>query len=161
MTFQFIHDLDALTLLVNMVDAPNVGLLLDIWDVVAGGGSLDSICKLPVGQIVAVQAAELPAGVPLAELDDKSRLLPGAENCRGDVLRGREVLGRGRLRRPGHPEAFPRPLPDPPPRLGRQADGRGVGAGVARRRAGFRATLRSHGRVDERLKRDWGLEIGD
>ena len=84
--FQFIHDLDALTLLVNMVDAPNVGLLLDIWDVVAGGGSLDSIRKLPVGQIVAVQAAELPAGVPLTELDDKSRLLPGAENTRGDVL---------------------------------------------------------------------------
>ncbi len=84
--FQFIHDLDALTLLVNMVDASNVGLLLDIWDVVAGGGSLDSIRKLPVGQIVAVQAAELPAGVPLADLDDKSRLLPGAENSRGDVL---------------------------------------------------------------------------
>ena len=69
-----------------MVNASNVGLLLDIWDVVAGGGSLDSIRKLPVGQIVAVQAAELPAGVPLADLDDKSRLLPGAENSRGDVL---------------------------------------------------------------------------
>ena len=84
--FQFIHDLDALTLLVNMIDASNVGLLLDVWDAVAGGGSLDGIRKLPVGQIVAVQAAELPAGVPLAELDDKSRLLPGADNGSGNVL---------------------------------------------------------------------------
>ena len=83
--FQFIHDLDALTLLVNMVDAPNVGVLIDIWDVVAGGGSLDSIRKLPPGQILAVQVAEMPAGVPLAELDEKSRLLPGVDNGRIDV----------------------------------------------------------------------------
>ena len=45
--FQFIHDLDALTLLVNMIDAPNIGVLVDVWDVVAGGGSLESIHKLP------------------------------------------------------------------------------------------------------------------
>jgi hypothetical protein len=83
--FQFIHELDALTLLVNMIDAPNVGVLVDVWDVVAGGGSLESIHKLPAGQIVAVQVAEMPAGVPAAELDDKTRLLPGAENGRIDV----------------------------------------------------------------------------
>jgi len=81
--FQFIHELDALTLLLNMIDAPNIGVLLDAWDVVAGGGSLESIRKLPVGQIVAVQVAEMPAAP--AELDDKSRLLPGAENGRIDV----------------------------------------------------------------------------
>ena len=83
--FQFIHDLDALTLLVNMVDAPNIGVLLDVWDVVAGGGSLESVRKLPAGQIVAVQVAEMAAGVAAADLDDKSRLLPGAENGRIDV----------------------------------------------------------------------------
>ena len=83
--FQFIHDLDALTLLLNMIDAPNIGVLVDAWDVVAGGGSLESIRKLPVGQIVAVQVAEMPAGTALTDLDDKSRLLPGAENGRIDV----------------------------------------------------------------------------
>ena len=83
--FQFIHDLDALTLLLNMIDAPNIGVLVDCWDIVAGGSSLDGIRKLPVSQIVAVQVAEMPAGVALAELDDKSRLLPGAENGRIDV----------------------------------------------------------------------------
>ena len=84
--FQFIHDLDALTLLLNMVAEPNLGLLLDVWDVVACGGSIDSVRKLPREQIVAVQVAEMPANVPLPELDEKtSRLLPGGENGRIDV----------------------------------------------------------------------------
>jgi sugar phosphate isomerase/epimerase len=83
--FQFIHDFDALTLLLNMVAAPNLGLLLDIWEIVACGGSLETIRTLPPQQIVAVQVADMPAGVPLAELDEKSRLLPGGENGRIDV----------------------------------------------------------------------------
>ena len=95
--FQFIHDLDALTLLVNMIDAPNIGVLVDVWDVVAGGGSLESIHKLPVKQIVAVQVAEMPANVPTTELDDKSRLLPGAENGRIDVAAFLRLLDDMRL----------------------------------------------------------------
>jgi sugar phosphate isomerase/epimerase len=83
--FQFIHDLDALTLLLNMVAATNLGLLLDVWDVVACGGSVETVRQLPPNQIVAVQVAEMPAGVPLSDLDDKSRLLPGVENGRIDV----------------------------------------------------------------------------
>ena len=84
--FQFIHDLDALTLLLNMAAEPNLGLLLDIWDVVACGGSIDTIRKLPRQQIVAVQVADMPPNLPLPELDEKtSRLLPGGENGRIDV----------------------------------------------------------------------------
>ena len=83
--FQFIHDPDALMLLLNMVAAPNVGLLLDIWDWVAAGGTLEGIRKLPPSQIVAVQVAEMPAGVPLPELDEKSRLLPTVDARRTDV----------------------------------------------------------------------------
>ena len=84
-TFQFIHDLDALTLLLNMVAALNLGLLLDTWDLVACGGSLDIVRKLPLHQIVAVNVADMPPSVPVAELDEKSRLLPGTENGRIDV----------------------------------------------------------------------------
>jgi len=83
--FQFIHDFDALTLLLNMVDAPNMGLLLDIWDLVACGGSVETIRNLPLGQIVAVQVADMPADVPFSELDENSRLLPGAENSQIDT----------------------------------------------------------------------------
>lgn len=77
--FQFIHDLDALTLLVNMIGVPNVGLLIDVWDLFVGGGSADAIRKLPAAQIVAVQVSNIPAGVAAAELNENSRLLPSAE----------------------------------------------------------------------------------
>ena len=90
--FQFIHDLDALTLLLNMVAAPNLGLLLDIWEVVACGGSIENVRNLPSDQIMAVQVADMPADVPLAELDDKSRLLPGTENGRINVAEFLVVL---------------------------------------------------------------------
>lgn len=83
--FQFIHDLDALMLLLNMVAAPNIGLVLDVWDIFAAGGSLESVQKIPAGQIVAVQVAEMPQGVATADLDDKSRLLPVVENGRIDT----------------------------------------------------------------------------
>ena len=48
-------------------------------------GCWKSIRKLPPAQIVAVQVAKMPAGVPLPELDDKSRLLPSVEARRTDV----------------------------------------------------------------------------
>jgi sugar phosphate isomerase/epimerase len=83
--FQFIHELDAMTLLLNMVAAPNLGLLLDTWDLVACGGSLETVRKLPAKQIVAVQVADMPTGPAPAELDEKSRLLPGGEGGRVDV----------------------------------------------------------------------------
>jgi sugar phosphate isomerase/epimerase len=83
--FQFIHDLDALTLLVNMVDANNLGLLLDTWDLAACGATAETIRSLPVAQIVAVQVADMPADVPSAELTENSRLLPGTENGRIDI----------------------------------------------------------------------------
>jgi sugar phosphate isomerase/epimerase len=84
--FQFIHDIDALTLLLNMIDSPNVGLLLDVWEIFACGGSLESIRKIPKQQIVAVQVAEMPAQVQLTELDEKSRLLPDAQTGRIGVV---------------------------------------------------------------------------
>jgi sugar phosphate isomerase/epimerase len=83
--FQFVHDLEALTLLLNMVAAPNIGLLLDIWDIVVAGGSLDSVRKLPPEQIVAVHVADLPSAAGNGEIDDKSRLLPGGEGGRIDI----------------------------------------------------------------------------
>jgi sugar phosphate isomerase/epimerase len=83
--YQFVHDLDALTLLLNMVAAPNIGLLLDIWDVVVAGGSLDSVRKLPPEQIVAVHVADLASAAGNGEIDEKSRLLPGTEGGRIDI----------------------------------------------------------------------------
>ena len=84
--FQFVHDLDALTLLLNMVAAPNIGLLLDIWDVVVAGGSLDSVRKLPAradrGRARGRSAAALPA---TARSTRNRALLPGGEGGRIDI----------------------------------------------------------------------------
>jgi len=77
--FQFIHDFDALTLLVNMIDAPNVGLLVDVWDLIVSGQSIETVAQLPVHQIVSLQISQVPGDVALAELDGNSRLLPDAE----------------------------------------------------------------------------------
>ncbi len=78
--FQFIHDLDALSLLINMIDAPNFGLLLDVWDLHVSGGTLESVRGLKAEKIVAVQLADVPdEGKPVAELTEKSRRLPVEE----------------------------------------------------------------------------------
>lgn len=76
--FQFIHDFDAVWLLVNMVGAPNIGVLLDSWDLYVSGGSIDSIRGLRAEQIVAVQLADLPTDEPLSSVTEAHRLLPGA-----------------------------------------------------------------------------------
>lgn len=90
--FQFIHDLDALSLLLNMVDAPNVGVLLDVWDLVACGRSVDSIRQFTTKQIIAVQVADMPADVHMDALDANSRLLPGAEGGQIDVAGALTIL---------------------------------------------------------------------
>ena len=77
--FQFIHDLDALSLLVNMVGAPNIGVALDVWDLHVSGAPAQSVRNFSAEQIVAVQLADLPEeDIPAAELTEASRLMPAA-----------------------------------------------------------------------------------
>lgn len=78
--FQFIHDLDALSLLVSMVGAENVGMVLDVWDLHVSGATAESVRGLSAQQIVAVQLADIPAEAPpVAELTETSRVLFTAE----------------------------------------------------------------------------------
>jgi sugar phosphate isomerase/epimerase len=76
-TFQFIHDLDALSRLLSMVGAANIGVLVDIWDIVVAGGSIDTVRAIPARQIIAVRLADLPADIKPAEATEQVRLLPG------------------------------------------------------------------------------------
>jgi sugar phosphate isomerase/epimerase len=76
-TFQFVHEMDALGLLLSMTGAANVGVVLDIWDLTVSGGSVDNVRGMNDDQIVAVYLADAPADTPLADLTEKSRLLPG------------------------------------------------------------------------------------
>lgn len=74
--FQFVHEVEALALLVKNVDAPNVGLFLDLWDLHVSGGSAESIRALSGEQIVAVRVADLPEDAPADEVTEASRILP-------------------------------------------------------------------------------------
>lgn len=74
--FQFVHELEALTLLVKVIDAPNVGLFLDNWDLHVSGGSAESVRELSGEQIVAVRVADLPEEAPAEEVTEASRILP-------------------------------------------------------------------------------------
>lgn len=74
--FQFIHDLDALSLLTNMIGAENVGLSLDIWDMALAGGSAETVRAMKAEHLVTVQVADLPEEVPDSEVTEAHRTLP-------------------------------------------------------------------------------------
>lgn len=78
---QFIHDFEALSLLVKMVGASNVGILLSVWDLYVAGGSIESLRGLSAQQIVAVELANAPADRPLAGQGEESRVLPAPEGA--------------------------------------------------------------------------------
>lgn len=91
-SFQFIHEQDALGLLLNMIAAPNIGMVLDLWDYVAAGGEIENIRSIPMNQIVAVQIADMPADVSASELVEANRLLPG-KTGKPDIGAALKILG--------------------------------------------------------------------
>ena len=79
--FQFIHDLEALSLLVNMIDSPNVGILLDTWDLHVCGATVEDVRGLSGEKIVAVQLADLPADA--TDVNQSQRKLPAVDGPAG------------------------------------------------------------------------------
>jgi sugar phosphate isomerase/epimerase len=75
--FQFIHTFDALATLIGMIRQPNVGVVVDVFEIYAGGGSLDEVRKLDGDRIVSVVVSDLPSDKPPTECDESDRLLPG------------------------------------------------------------------------------------
>lgn len=77
--FQFIHDMEAITTLINMVDATNIGLAFDSWNFKMSGASIDDLKKLSAGQIVSVRLADLPGDdVAPADITEEHRYMPGS-----------------------------------------------------------------------------------
>ncbi len=77
LAYQFIYQVDDLLTLIKMVGAPNVGLWYDAWNWKVGGGTFDQFREFPVEELVAVDLADAPAEVDLAEITEEQRLLPG------------------------------------------------------------------------------------
>lgn len=76
-SFEFIHTVEALLMLVSVVPAKNVGVIADLWDLHVCGGSIDSLAKLGAERIVAVRLSDAPSDVTPGELKATQRLLPG------------------------------------------------------------------------------------
>lgn len=76
--FQFIHDWEALTQLVGMIDSPAIGVTVDTWDMIVSGATVENLRDLSGDRIVAVRLADLPEGdAPATGWTEDSRLLPG------------------------------------------------------------------------------------
>jgi sugar phosphate isomerase/epimerase len=75
--FQFVHTLDAVLTLLGMIRNPNVGIVADLFEIHAAGGSFDDARKLGGDRIIAVVASDAPAGKAAAECTADDRLLPG------------------------------------------------------------------------------------
>ncbi len=75
--FEFIHDLTGTLELIDGIAQPNVGLAINSWHLYCSGGSIDQILQLPADRIISVQIADAPEGVPVDQLADLDRRLPG------------------------------------------------------------------------------------
>jgi sugar phosphate isomerase/epimerase len=74
--FPFIRNVEGFIALVKSVSGSNVGFLIDTWDWVVGGGAMDQLSELAVGQIVAVRLGSLPADVDPTKAKTTDRVLP-------------------------------------------------------------------------------------
>lgn len=74
-SFQFIHQLAPLNMLLGLVGKPNVGLSLDIWDLYVGGGAVEDLRALPLP--VSVEVADFPIEGVRETAGDQDRWLPG------------------------------------------------------------------------------------
>lgn len=76
--FEFVHDLEALLVLLSTAGAANVGLWLDVWQVWASGGSLDEARKkFRRGQVIAVSLSDAADTDAADCYEPESRRLPG------------------------------------------------------------------------------------
>ena len=77
-SFEFVHDLDALVVLLSTVGADNVGLWLDVWQLWVSGMSLEQARqKLKRGQVVAVSLSDAAEEGAADQHDPDLRRLPG------------------------------------------------------------------------------------
>ena len=63
--FEFVHTFDELRKLASGVGVENVGVVVDLFQWHAGGGSIEEIKSLSVNQIVAVYLCDVPSDVPI------------------------------------------------------------------------------------------------
>lgn len=79
--FQFVSSFDALTKLVDTVGRPNVGLVVDCWQLYASGSGLEAIRKASPERIVYFKIADAPSAASRDQLKEEQRLLTKASGA--------------------------------------------------------------------------------
>lgn len=74
--YAFVHTIEGMLELCRAV-GPNTGLLLDAWHWHTSGSNLEAIRALKAEDVVDVHINDAPAGIPMDELIDTVRCLPG------------------------------------------------------------------------------------
>jgi len=108
----FVHTLERMVELAAAI-GPNAGLLLDCWHWHASEGTLEAIRKLPESKVVYVHVNDAPKGVPIDELVDNRRGLPG-ETGVIDITGFLQALRAIGYDGPVTPEPFKKELNDLP-----------------------------------------------
>jgi len=76
--FAFIHTMQETKELLEAIDEPNVGFVLDSWHWYCAGETKDDLLTLKNKDIVACDLNDAPAGIPVEEQLDNQRELPAA-----------------------------------------------------------------------------------
>ena len=75
--FNFVYSLDGMLGLCYAIGGDNVGLLLDAYHWYTSHGILDDLAKLSTSDVVVVHVNDALPGIPIDELPDTQRTLPG------------------------------------------------------------------------------------
>jgi sugar phosphate isomerase/epimerase len=93
--YEFIHNLDSLIELIQAIGASNLGYLLDVYHWDLAGQAYKDFKKIPGNEwVVVAHINDAVAGVPVDELKDQSRELPGATGVLkiADFMKGLQDL---------------------------------------------------------------------
>jgi len=77
--FPFIRDVEGFLALVGSLTGSNVGYLIDTWDWLVGGGTMDQLRELDADKIVAVRLGSLAEDVDVANAQSNERVAPTKE----------------------------------------------------------------------------------
>jgi sugar phosphate isomerase/epimerase len=101
---EFVHQVDPFLTLLGKIGIDNIGIVLDLWHWVIGGGTIKQIRELTPGQIVQVRVADAPSDADPAKITEDQRLLPGKGGLI-DAVAAMRILGEMEYDGPVSPTA--------------------------------------------------------
>ena len=94
--FKFIQTADEILTLVKTVGQSNVGLCLDAWEWVAGGGTLEQLDGFDPKLVTELRLSDVPAGTDVAKITSADRTrLPGDSEGSFSVKLAKQLVAAG------------------------------------------------------------------